>query len=58
MQLLFQSPRKILSVIWNHIMQKYPKFVTLRSFFKIFKFFFYNVKKIEKFNMDFEKFMN
>ena len=49
MQLLVQSPEKYLCVIWNHVIKTCPKFVTLRSFFKIFKKLFKNEKKLNKF---------
>ena len=45
MKLLVQSSEKILSVQWNT--KTYPKFVTLRPFFKILIFF----SKLEKKNI-------
>ena len=47
-QLLIQSTEKFLYVIWNVVTKTYPKFVTLRLFFKILK----NLKKIEQNYMD------
>ena len=38
-QPLVQSPGKFLCVIWNLVTKPYQKFVTLSSFFKIFKNF-------------------
>ena len=38
---------KILCVIWNLGTKKYPKFVTFRSFFNIFKKNFNKVKKMK-----------
>ena len=57
-QLLVQSLGKFLCVIWNLGIKSYPKFVTLRAFFKIFEQNFKNVKKIEKIQMDSEKSIN
>ena len=48
LQLLIQSPGKFLYVAWNLVKILYPKFVTLPSFFKIFKENFRNVKKLKK----------
>ena len=42
-ELLVQSPGKFLCVISNFVTITHPKFVTLPSFFKIFK----NVKKLK-----------
>ena len=42
-------------VIWNLGTKIYPKFITLRSFFKIFPKSFKNVKKIQKIEMDSKK---
>ena len=53
-QLLVQSSGKFLCVIWNLGSKTYPKFVTLRSFFKIFK----HVKKIEKIKIGSKKSIN
>ena len=36
-QLLVQSPRKFLCVLYNLGTKTYPKFVAILSFFKIFK---------------------
>ena len=53
MQLLVQSPGKFLCVVWNLVRKTFPKFITLRLFFKIFK----KVKR--KFNFtDSEKSIN
>ena len=52
-QLLIQSAGKFLGVTWNLVTKTYPKFVTLRSFFKIYKTIF-----LMKKNRDFEKAIN
>ena len=44
-QLLVESTGKFLRVIWNLISKTYPKFVTLRSFFKFFKKKFQKLKE-------------
>ena len=48
LQLLVQSPEKFLFVIWYLGTKTYPKFVTLRLFFKIFrrKNFFQQINKL------------
>ena len=46
MQLLIESSGKVLCVIWNLVMKTYIKFVTSRSFFKIFKNVRNNLKNL------------
>ena len=58
MQLLGQSLGKFLCVSWNLCIKTYPKFVTLRSFFKIFKNISKTQKKIEIIKTDFKKLIN
>ena len=57
-QLLVQSPGKFVYMIWNLSTKTYPKFVTSRSLLRIFKFFFKNVNKIEKIQIDSKKSVN
>ena len=57
-QLLDQSPGKFLCSMWNLVKKTYPKIVTLRLFFKIFKRISKNVKKNWKNSYGFGKLIN